>query len=74
MNQKDSLASASSLLAGLDDAFHAAVAKLASLCAVNGKLDSARLDAHQWASYELALSAADLLAARTLLGVGSSDE
>ena len=67
MNQKDSLASASSLLAGLDDAFHAAVAQLASLCAVNGKLDSARLDAHQCASYELALSAADLLAARTLL-------
>ena len=66
MNQKDSLASASSLLAGLDDAFRAAVAKVASLCSVNGKLDNARLDAHQWASYELALSAAELLAARTL--------
>ncbi|HET7097127.1 MAG TPA: acyl-CoA dehydrogenase [Casimicrobiaceae bacterium] len=51
----------------LDGAFNAAVATLASRCAKDGKLDDARLDAEQWASYELALAAADLLAARTLL-------
>ena len=42
-------------------------------CARDGKLDSARLDEHQWICYELlALADADLLAGKTLVGVGAS--
>ncbi len=64
------LAIAGTLLAALDAAFAAAVAQVAQSCAKDGKLDDARLDAAQWASYEIALGAADLLAARTLLDAG----
>ncbi|HET7033692.1 MAG TPA: hypothetical protein VFJ48_11245 [Casimicrobiaceae bacterium] len=65
------IAAARSLLDVLDGAFKAAVATLASLCAKDGKLDDALLDDQQWASYEPALAAADLLAARTLLDAGA---
>jgi (2S)-methylsuccinyl-CoA dehydrogenase len=61
-----------SLLDVLDGALEAAVATLALRCAKDGKLDDARLDGQQWASYELALVAADLLAARTLLDAANA--
>src|SRR5437870_24807 len=66
------LATASSLLATLDQLFNAAVAQVAAQCAKNGKLDGGRLDEKQWASYELSLAGADLLAARTLLDAGEN--
>jgi len=59
------IATARVLLDTLDAAFDAAVATVALHCAKDGRLDNERLDAQQWASYELALAAADLLAART---------
>ena len=49
-------------------AFDAAVERAALLCVRDGKLDPERLDAHQWVSYELAITSADLLAAKTLVG------
>ncbi|MCC6198486.1 MAG: acyl-CoA/acyl-ACP dehydrogenase [Burkholderiales bacterium] len=61
------IATARTLLDTLDATFRAAVGTIAARCAEGGKLDDALLDAQQWASYELALAAADLLAARTLL-------
>ncbi|MEP6944038.1 MAG: acyl-CoA dehydrogenase [Betaproteobacteria bacterium] len=64
------IATARVLLDTLDAAFDAAVATVAQHCAKDGRLDNERLDAQQWASYELALAAADLLAARTLLDAG----
>ena len=70
MRDHAKLATARSLLDVLDGTFKGAVATLASLCAKDGKLDDARLEEQQWASYELALAAADLLAARTLLDAG----
>ena len=66
-----SLALAHSLLDRLGIAFDAAVARTASLCAREGKLDSARLDEHQWICYELALANADLLAGKTLVQLTS---
>ena len=62
---------AQALLDLLGGAFDAAVARAALLCARDGKLDSARLDEHQWICYELALADADLLAGKTLVGVGA---
>jgi (2S)-methylsuccinyl-CoA dehydrogenase len=64
MNDRNALASAASLLEALDASLQAAIARVAASCAVDGKLDAARLDAQQWASYEIALCAAELLAAR----------
>jgi (2S)-methylsuccinyl-CoA dehydrogenase len=46
--------------------FERAVAALAAQCTVGGKLDAKRLDEQQLASYEIAWTAADLLAAQTL--------
>ena len=62
-----SLVTAGSLLDALEACLRTAVASTAAACAKDGKLDNARLDQRQWASYELALAAADLLAARTLV-------
>src|SRR5262245_58224676 len=58
---------ARAILERIQSAFDAAVERAALLCARDGKLDSGRLDAHQWISYELALTSADLLAAKTLV-------
>lgn len=60
------------LLDRLDVVFKAGVARAATLCARDGKLDPARLDEHQWICYELALADADLLAAKTLVNVSAS--
>src|SRR5262245_35104651 len=51
---KLSIATAYVLLEALDAAFDAAVAAVAQRCARHGELDDARLDEHQWSSYELA--------------------
>ncbi|MHA7600335.1 acyl-CoA dehydrogenase family protein [Alicycliphilus sp. T452] len=48
--------------------FDGAVTALARECAEGGKLDARKLDAQQFASYEIAWAAADLLAAETLAG------
>ena len=56
----------------LHAAFETAVTRAATMCARNGKLDPALLDAHQWICYELALANADLYATRTLLGLGAN--
>ena len=48
--------------------FDQAVAALAEACAIDGKLDAARLDEWQFASYEIAVASADLLAAETVVG------
>lgn len=61
-----------SLLGQLGEAFDLAVGQIASICARNGRLDPARLDAHQGVCYELALACADLLAARAVVDVGAS--
>src|SRR5205809_7745416 len=58
---------ARSLRDRLQTTFDAVVDKAAQLCARNGKLDAAKLDEHQWISYELALASADLLAAKTAI-------
>ena len=58
---------ATALLAQVRTHFEAAVQRAASLCAVDGRLDAARLDARQWICHELALACADLLAAETTL-------
>jgi (2S)-methylsuccinyl-CoA dehydrogenase len=47
--------------------FDATAQALGRRCARRGKLDSARLDANQFATYELALACADLVAAETAL-------
>jgi len=47
--------------------FDIAVQRVAMQCAVDGKLDAKRLDAHQWVCHEIALACADLLAAKTVL-------
>src|SRR5262245_33876075 len=69
---KDSTTVAQSLLTALSGAFDAAIVKVATLCARNGRLDATLLDRHQWVSYELALADADLLAAKTVLAAGRS--
>ena len=55
---------ATALLDRLEACFDAATSRLAPLCARDGKLVPARLDEHQWSSYQLALADADLVAAR----------
>ena len=59
---------AGDLLRRLRALFDQAAAALAGACAIDGRLDAARLDAQQPASYELALASADLLAAETVVG------
>ncbi len=58
------------LLGRLRQLFEQAVSAIADACAVDGKLDAARLDRYQLASYEIALASADLLAAETLVAAG----
>jgi len=53
------------VLPGLRAAFDAGAAALARACCAAGRLDNARLDEQQVASFELAWAAADLLAAET---------
>ncbi len=60
------------LLDGLATLFDNAVRRTAELCVQGGRLDPALLDAHQGIEYELALAAADLLAARTVMGMGGN--
>jgi (2S)-methylsuccinyl-CoA dehydrogenase len=61
------VADASRVLTQLRASFDQAVAALAKECAVDGELQSQRLDERQVASYELALACADLLAADTVV-------
>ncbi|MDE2607768.1 MAG: acyl-CoA/acyl-ACP dehydrogenase [Burkholderiales bacterium] len=61
------------LLAGLRGAFDAAALALAQRCAIEGRLDARRLDAHQVPSFELAWAAAELLAAETAVGLLGPD-
>jgi (2S)-methylsuccinyl-CoA dehydrogenase len=58
---------AAQLLGALRTHFNAATAAIAQLCAVDGRLDGKRLDAHQPLCYELSLAGAELLAAETSL-------
>lgn len=58
------------ILARVRELFDRAVAAVADACAIDGKLDAGRVDRHQSASYEIALAAADLLAAETLVAAG----
>ena len=55
------------ILGRLRQLFEQAVSAAAAACATDGKLDAARLDRYQFASYEIAWAAADLLAAETLV-------
>jgi (2S)-methylsuccinyl-CoA dehydrogenase len=66
-------AAARHALATLRSAFDEATRALAARCAPAGRLESARLDAHQVASFELAWAAADLLAAETALAALRDD-
>lgn len=59
-------------LDGLDAALARAVRGVAEACARDGRLDGAALDAHQAVTYDLALSYADLLAAREAMAEGRS--
>ncbi|MEP6721244.1 MAG: acyl-CoA dehydrogenase family protein [Variovorax sp.] len=59
--------SARDLLSRLRPLFDARVAALAAACAVDGRLDAGRLDAHQVASFDLAWASADLLAAENAM-------
>ena len=61
-----------SLVDQLDAVFDGAVGRVATLCSRDGKLAADLLDANQWSSYELSLSKADLLAARTLVQAGGN--
>lgn len=63
---------AAALLDRLGAAFDRAVDAIAARCARDGKLDAQRLDDNQGLCYELALASADLLAARALVGGGST--
>ncbi len=63
--------SARSSLVALRSSFEQHVAALANACAIDGVLDSARLDQRQLVCYELALANADLLAAETVLADGA---
>jgi (2S)-methylsuccinyl-CoA dehydrogenase len=60
---------AGAVLGRVAEAFGAAAAGVAELCARKGKLDAALLDRHQQVCYDLAMASADLLAAQTLAGV-----
>src|SRR5690242_5047843 len=71
MNEQDLPAlrtQARRLLAALRTEFDRTAAALARVCAVDGRLEAARLDERQFASYALALAGADLLAAETAVG------
>ncbi|MCG7400368.1 acyl-CoA dehydrogenase family protein [Caballeronia zhejiangensis] len=56
-----------SLLDQIVAEFDTAVSRTAQMCSSDGKLDSKRLDEHQWICYELALTNADLLAAKVVV-------
>jgi (2S)-methylsuccinyl-CoA dehydrogenase len=74
-SRQDASALAEAILQRIRQLFDQAVAALATACAVNNKLNSKRLDQHQFASYEIALASADLLAAETAvrnIGPGTS--
>jgi (2S)-methylsuccinyl-CoA dehydrogenase len=58
-------AQAEHLLAATRARFEVAVRRTAEVCAIDGKVDVQGMDAHQGACYELALAAAELLAADT---------
>ena len=60
-------AAAHTLLTTLRPLFGSAVAALAARCAPHGTLEAALLDAHQVASYDIAVASADLLAAETVI-------
>ncbi|PKO63836.1 MAG: acyl-CoA dehydrogenase, partial [Betaproteobacteria bacterium HGW-Betaproteobacteria-16] len=67
---------AQALLARLRPLFDQGVGALAKTCTHGGRLDAARLDEHQVATFELAWASADLLAAETALArldAGSSE-
>lgn len=68
---QDLAAEAGAILGSLRESFEEAVAAVAQACAVEGRLDAGRLDAQQFASYELALASADLLAAETVVVSGT---
>ncbi len=61
-----------SLVEELEVVFDGTVGRVAASCSKDGRLAPELLDAHQWSSYELALSKADLLAARTLAKAGGN--
>jgi (2S)-methylsuccinyl-CoA dehydrogenase len=63
--QQPAAVTAALLLAALRPAFQRCVEALAACCAVDGRLDTSRLDQHQVAAFELAWISADLLAAET---------
>ncbi len=65
MKERETLSDARELLSALRSAFEAGTAGLARACLVDGKLDPRQLDAQQVPSFELAWTAADLLAAQT---------
>jgi (2S)-methylsuccinyl-CoA dehydrogenase len=67
LHQRD-IDSASRLLGRARLLFERSVAALATACALDGRLDARRLDAHQVASFDLAWASADLLAAETVVG------
>lgn len=61
-----------SLVDQLEAVFDGVVGHVAALCSRQGKLATDLLDANQWTAYELSLSKADLLAARTLVQAGGN--
>lgn len=67
MNEEDTAGAARALLADTRRLLAQAVQALARRCAPQGELDARQLDLHQAPSYELALAAAELLAAETTL-------
>ncbi len=66
-------AAARSVLAQLREAFAKATRALAQRCSAGGRLDARQLDAEQLPSFELAWTAAELLAAETALGALHAD-
>jgi (2S)-methylsuccinyl-CoA dehydrogenase len=69
-----SLALAQSILEQVRTLFQTSGVAVAIDCAVDGKLDADRLDAHQLVSYEIALASADLLAAEITISAIASTE
>lgn len=67
MSTEQHVQAGATLVATLRALFQRLVVELAERVAVNGRLDSQRLDAHQQASYELAWAGAELLAAEAVL-------
>ena len=68
------LTHARDLIAAVDGLLQVASRRLADHCTVDGRIDGARLDAHQAVAYDLASVSSSLAAARALADLGNPDQ